>query len=128
VDLGADSGRIITSRLPSPLQPVAHFAADREWRENGGPAYLFVGRLIERKRPLELIRAFGVVSREIPEATLTVIGDGPLRGEVEREILETKAKVTLLPCLEGDDLSYRYSAADILVAPPPARGMGTRRE
>jgi glycosyltransferase involved in cell wall biosynthesis len=42
-------------------------------------AVLFVGRLVEKKGCDHLIRAMHVVQQRIPHATLTIVGDGPLR-------------------------------------------------
>ena len=44
-----------------------------------GPAFLCVGSLIERKNVVRLARAF----ERLGEGTLTFVGDGPLRGELE---------------------------------------------
>jgi glycosyltransferase involved in cell wall biosynthesis len=45
----------------------------------GGPRYLCVGSLIPRKNVLRLARAF----ERLGEGTLTFVGGGPLRGELE---------------------------------------------
>ncbi|MEJ8307247.1 glycosyltransferase [Saccharibacillus sacchari] len=45
---------------------------------------LFVGRLVEVKGCAYLIEAMAEVQRKNPEAELVVIGDGPLREELER--------------------------------------------
>lgn len=45
---------------------------------------LFVGRLVEVKGCAYLIRAMAEVQRERPNAKLVIIGDGPLRGELEQ--------------------------------------------
>lgn len=45
---------------------------------------LFVGRLVEVKGCAYLIEAMAEVQRKHPEAELVVIGDGPLRGELEQ--------------------------------------------
>lgn len=48
------------------------------------PLIVFVGRLIEKKGCEYLIRAFAELpSAEFPGATLAIIGDGPLRGNLE---------------------------------------------
>jgi glycosyltransferase involved in cell wall biosynthesis len=45
-----------------------------------------VGRLSPQKAPLDLLAGFAVLARERPEAQLVVVGDGPLRGEVEARV------------------------------------------
>jgi colanic acid/amylovoran biosynthesis glycosyltransferase len=49
------------------------------------PIVLFVGRLVERKGADYLIRAMAEVQKERPEIELVVIGDGPLRLDLERQ-------------------------------------------
>jgi glycosyltransferase involved in cell wall biosynthesis len=43
----------------------------------------FVGRLVPQKDPLRLIDSFAIASKQQPNLNLAVIGDGPLRAEVE---------------------------------------------
>lgn len=47
-----------------------------------------VGRLSEQKAPLDLITAFEPLAAAIPEAHLVIVGDGPLRSQVERRCRE----------------------------------------
>ena len=48
----------------------------------GGPdTILFVGRLVEKKGVETLLRAFAIVRRARPGASLVIIGEGPLRSE-----------------------------------------------
>jgi glycosyltransferase involved in cell wall biosynthesis len=49
------------------------------------PTVLFVGRLIEKKGCIHVIRAMARVMTRIPAARLVVIGDGPLRSELQAE-------------------------------------------
>lgn len=44
------------------------------------PRFIAVGRLVEKKAPHLTILAFARVQREIHDASLTIIGDGPLMG------------------------------------------------
>jgi colanic acid/amylovoran biosynthesis glycosyltransferase len=44
---------------------------------------LFVGRLVEKKGCEHLVRAMANVQRSVPDCGLIIIGDGPLRGELE---------------------------------------------
>jgi colanic acid/amylovoran biosynthesis glycosyltransferase len=57
------------------------------------PLVLFVGRLTEKKGCAHLLRAMCEVEDRVPAAELVVIGDGPLRQE-----LEELAKKTLRKC------------------------------
>ncbi|MGC8550180.1 MAG: glycosyltransferase [Acidobacteriaceae bacterium] len=59
--------------------------AVREFALRGGrePVALFVGRLVEKKGCRVLLEAWKAVEQELPEARLVVIGDGPLRGDLE---------------------------------------------
>lgn len=50
---------------------------------SGAPVVLFVGRLAPEKELPSLIRAFNVVRRDFPNAILVLVGDGPLRGDLE---------------------------------------------
>lgn len=52
------------------------------------PAVLFVGRLVEKKGCEHLIRAMSKVQSAMPEAELVIIGDGPLRYDLERKASE----------------------------------------
>jgi glycosyltransferase involved in cell wall biosynthesis len=49
------------------------------------PLVLFVGRLVDKKGCSYLIRAMAEVQRAAPEVELVIIGDGPLRRELEVE-------------------------------------------
>jgi glycosyltransferase involved in cell wall biosynthesis len=48
------------------------------------PIVLFVGRLVEKKGCEYLIRAMAQVQAQHPEAELVIIGDGPLRSQLEQ--------------------------------------------
>ena len=45
---------------------------------------LFVGRLVEKKGCIHLIRAMSRVQQVMPDSRLIIIGDGPLRNELKR--------------------------------------------
>lgn len=47
------------------------------------PAVLFAGRLAPEKELASLIRAFAAIAPDVPGAQLVLIGDGPLRSELE---------------------------------------------
>ncbi|HEU5302161.1 MAG TPA: glycosyltransferase [Acidimicrobiia bacterium] len=49
-----------------------------------GPTVVCVGRLAEQKGQDVLVRAWSAVRRSIPDATLVLVGEGPLRSELEQ--------------------------------------------
>jgi glycosyltransferase involved in cell wall biosynthesis len=51
--------------------------------EPPAPAIIFVGRLAPEKELPSLIRAFAAVRRDVPNATLVLVGDGPMRSQWE---------------------------------------------
>jgi glycosyltransferase involved in cell wall biosynthesis len=52
----------------------------------GGKVFVYVGRLLETKFPDDVIRAFSAIRGQHADATLVMVGDGPMR-----EVLETLA-------------------------------------
>jgi glycosyltransferase involved in cell wall biosynthesis len=113
--LGVPAGRIVTSRLPAGVTSVTPTsAAGRAPGE--GVRFLYVGRLIPRKRPMELIQAFEKVRREVPDATLTLIGGGELEPDV-REAAARVPGVRYGGFCEGRELSVHYAHSDVLVLP-----------
>jgi glycosyltransferase involved in cell wall biosynthesis len=76
-------------------------------------------RLVRRMGIDHLIRAMGPVSRNVPEAVLCVAGEGPLRGELERLVMEMGlgSSVRLLGRVSNEDLVRWYQAADLSVVP-----------
>ncbi len=62
-----------------------------------------VTRLSAQKAPLDLVAAFAKIHRERPDAWFVVVGDGPLRAEVEAELRTTGiADRTILTGLRRD--------------------------
>ena len=72
------------------------------------PAFLCVGSLTERKNVLRLARAF----ERLGEGTLTFVGDGPLRGE-----LEGRPGIRLAGSVPHEQVPEYLAAADVLCQP-----------
>jgi phosphatidylinositol alpha-mannosyltransferase len=51
---------------------------------------VFLGRLVERKGIIQLLRAFKILKKNYPKARLTIGGDGPLRSKIEAYIKRHK--------------------------------------
>jgi glycosyltransferase involved in cell wall biosynthesis len=50
---------------------------------DGAPVFAYVGRLIDTKFPDDVIRAFGVALNQIGRGALIMVGDGPMRHDLE---------------------------------------------
>jgi glycosyltransferase involved in cell wall biosynthesis len=52
--------------------------------QGAGPVFLAVGRFVPKKAPQVTLEAFAWMRRHVPEATLRMVGDGPLLDECKR--------------------------------------------
>lgn len=73
---------------------------------------LFVGRLAEKKGVKYLIEAIKQI-----DALLVIVGDGPLRGKLEKQALTCKDKIIFLGSKTHEELKTIYASADIFVCP-----------
>ena len=81
-----------------------------------GPArYLCVGALSARKNVVRLARAFG----RLDEGTLTFVGDGPLRAE-----LEARPRVRLVGRVAHEDIPRYLADCDVLCQPSLIEPLG----
>ncbi len=98
--------------------------ADAGWRarlSGGRPdrlVLLYVGRLAKEKTVERLLEA--VAGRS--DVSLAIVGDGPLRAEMERRFAGTAT--TFLGFLGGDDLVRAYASADVFVLPSETETLG----
>jgi colanic acid/amylovoran biosynthesis glycosyltransferase len=80
--------KLLEQGYPPEKIVVHHIGVDTDYFQPDSsvsrqPLVLFVGRLVENKGCEYLIKAMAIVQREIPEASLCIIGDGPLRSSLE---------------------------------------------
>lgn len=81
------------------------------------PMILFVGKLIPKKQPLQLLRAFAQV-RCKHECALVFVGDGVSRSEIEQTVVsQAIPDVRITGFLNQSDLPKAYAAGDLLVLP-----------
>ncbi len=77
---------------------------------------LFVGKLINKKNPLDLLKAYEILKQE--NKALIFVGEGGLRREMEKYIEEKKLKkVIITGFVNQSEISKYYSIADIFVLP-----------
>ena len=81
------------------------------------PVILFTGKLLEAKRPLDLLKAFAVVSKAA-RAALVYVGDGPLRPRLEAYVHEFRIQhVYFMGFQNQTELPQFYAIADVFVLP-----------
>jgi glycosyltransferase involved in cell wall biosynthesis len=91
-------------------------------REQGIPAnatvFLFVGKLIDKKRPLDFVDALAAVAeaRQAPVYGL-MVGAGPLADRVAARVGDTRAPVRLAGFRNQAALPAWYAAGDAIVLP-----------
>ncbi|MGH9894170.1 MAG: glycosyltransferase, partial [bacterium] len=85
------------------------------------PTFLFVGRLSLNKRPDHAVRAFREIKRLIPNARLWLIGDGPMRRRLRRDLPEG---AELLGRVSREELYVRMARAHCLLVPSVREGWG----
>ncbi|MEN0103641.1 MAG: glycosyltransferase [Curtobacterium sp.] len=114
--LGARPDQVHVVPMGVDLAPITAAVA-RESRVPG--RVLFVGRLVEKKGAVVLLDALDRMAER--PAEVVVVGDGPLRGVLERRAGDG---VTFLGARGKDDLASEYARASIALYPsvPAANG------
>ena len=117
IDLGCDPKKIEVQRTGIPLEEFAFhersFPNDGEWR------LVQAGRLIEKKGLPVTLRAFAVFLRKYPNATLTIAGEGPLLGELQKlaRELNIERRVSFTGFISQEQLRDIYYRTHIFVHP-----------
>ena len=83
------------------------------------PIVLAVRRLMRRMGLDDLVRATLRLRDRVPNVLVLIAGDGPVRGELERQVasLGLEQNVRLLGFVPDEDLPLAYRAADLTVVP-----------
>jgi glycosyltransferase involved in cell wall biosynthesis len=99
--------------VPRPIQAPPnrpnHYLGDK-------PVVLFVGRLQERKKVGDLIHACAALPPSI-QPILWIVGDGPMRAELEELAVKTYSQVKFFGAVHGRELDNHFCKADLFVLP-----------
>jgi len=89
---------------------------------------LFVGRLTPKKAPLDAIRAVEQANTDGASLTLDVLGDGPCRGEAEKDIQENSLSenITLHGAVPNERVIEHMREADAFLLPSKTAPDGNR--
>ena len=85
---------------------------------------VWIGRLAYQKDPLNFVRAAAALCQDKPDVTCLMVGDGPLRAEVEALIDEVGMRGRILVTGFRDDVPEILSAASVLGHSSRFEGMG----
>jgi glycosyltransferase involved in cell wall biosynthesis len=83
---------------------------------------VWLGRLAPIKRVDRLIQAFGGVHRRLPEAHLTIVGDGALRPALEAQVRAAGLTEAVTFAGWSSDTPTWYAAADVVVLTSDSEG------
>lgn len=116
--------RAIEFGIPADKIDVAYIGIDTSRFTPGGlpiarraPRVLFVGRLVEKKGCRHLIEAMAKVQPEIPAAELVVVGDGPLRQELQVLAQERGVRAAFRGALSGAEVKHELDGSRIFCLP-----------
>ena len=95
-------------------QKVAH---DKyQWN---APRFISVRHLRELYNIPCVLQAYAIVKRQLPKATLTILGDGPLRKGLEKWVKANKVDdVTFMGQVPNSDMAKYYKDSDIMLSAP----------
>src|ERR1700679_3361151 len=110
--------RAVDSHLFRPDARTAEMRNRLSGGEPDKPLLLYVGRLSAEKEVTKLRD----VIRAVPEARLAIVGDGPVRHELERHFEGTPAVFT--GYMRGEMLASAYASADLFVFPSQTETLG----
>jgi glycosyltransferase involved in cell wall biosynthesis len=104
------------------FKPRDREAARGELGLPAGPLVLYVGNLKPEKGVLDLGTAWSHVLRHAPDATLVVVGDGPLGDELAAVTSAHGERVRLIPRQPLERVPLYMAAADVVVLPSHSEG------
>lgn len=108
----------------------------RQWRTRtreqlnytpGEQLIISVSRLVEKNGLHNLLSAVHEIMRERPSARLVIVGDGPLRIELEQhaQYLGITPHVLFVGTVDHENIPRYLGAADVFVRPSLSEGLGT---
>lgn len=83
--------------------------------------FLFAGKLIPKKRPDDFLKALKIACNHSQGIFGLVVGDGPLRRDLEDFSGKVNLPVAFVGFLNQREITKAYTASDVLVLPSDAR-------
>jgi len=116
-NLGCDPKKIEVQRTGIPLEEFPF--RERSFPQNGEWRFVQAGRLIEKKGLPVTLRAFAIFQNQYPNATLTIAGEGPLLGQVQKlaHELNIQERVSFAGFISQEQLREIYYRSHIFLHP-----------
>jgi phosphatidylinositol alpha-1,6-mannosyltransferase len=94
------------------------------------PVVVCVARMVKRKGQDTLVRAWPAVLRELPDARLLLVGDGPNRARIERMVRRRglQDSVIMTGRVPAEDIPKCMDAGDVFAMPCRSRLFGLEAE
>ncbi len=95
-------------------------------RGDARPTILCVARQYPRKRVIDLIEAFAILRRRLPDAQLRIVGDGPeyARLRARAQALGIMDAVAFLGGIPDAEVKREYAHCDVFCLPSAQEGFG----
>jgi glycosyltransferase involved in cell wall biosynthesis len=133
-----DAARVVAVSEYTRQLALAHYAVEIDVIPNGvdtqklapqeivhheSPRIVFAGRFMEQKNPIQIVRVLARLS-DLPWKCV-MLGDGPLRTEVETEISNQNLedRMILRGWVDPEDVLKEFAKSDILFMPSRAEGL-----
>lgn len=114
---GFPAEKLAVLRIGIELPEIAAPKIETEIETGREPIVLFVGRMVEKKGCIHLLRAMEHVEAALPEAKLILLGDGPLRAALGREAKSRLRNAVFLGMRPPAEVRRWMQRAGILAAP-----------
>jgi glycosyltransferase involved in cell wall biosynthesis len=128
---GAQPDRIFLVPHAVPSPPNIHTLAEHrprfreQWSLPGdATVFIFSGKFIDKKRPLDFVRAIEIAGRRCPNIAGLMVGDGPLREQCQQVARDRNLPIQFTGFLNQSKIAQAYMAADALVLPSDGETWG----
>lgn len=109
---------IENDRFEKALETISPGEFRRKWDiDPDCRVFLFCGKFIDKKHPVELLRSFHKSINSNHKSHLLFVGDGELRPACERYVNEHQLPVTFTGFLNQSEIIEAYEASDCIVLP-----------
>jgi glycosyltransferase EpsF len=113
-----------TATQPSATEQERRALRDELGLDPAAPLVIHVGRFIEQKNHHGLLDVFSRVLAEVPDARMLLLGQGPLKEEILREIEQRGLSRAVLFLGLREDVPRLMAASDLCLFPSRDEGFG----